>query len=254
MMMHGKASRLINDASPRLHPLTRSPQREQEGFVHRHQLLWDQGRALWLLQRREEREGGAKRLCVVGGWGNVPDSRHPSSFSPPSFRQSFIVENYGFQPANIRTLTDEAGSGNELPTRVRGAEMLGAGFGKGVAAESRAWSRWTRPPLAHALRTTHVHPQANIIAGLRWLAEGAKDGDSIFLHYSGHGGTERDQGAYESNAMQCTEGRPRPIVPTPTALPQPQMATRWTTSTRQSSPWTLRRAARSSTTCVWRVG
>lgn len=29
--------------------------------------------------------------------------------------------------------------------------------------------------------------KANIIAGMKWLVEGAKDGDSLFFHYSGHG-------------------------------------------------------------------
>lgn len=34
----------------------------------------------------------------------------------------------------------------------------------------------------------------NIIGAMRWLVEGAKAGDSLFLHYSGHGGTQRDVG------------------------------------------------------------
>lgn len=43
----------------------------------------------------------------------------PSSPIPTSTPlQSFIVDSFGFPPENIRTLTDEKGSGNELPTRV----------------------------------------------------------------------------------------------------------------------------------------
>eukprot|EP00833_Pecoramyces_ruminatium_P004008 jgi/Orpsp1_1/1178040/evm.model.c7180000063824.1 len=32
----------------------------------------------------------------------------------------------------------------------------------------------------------------NIINGMRWLVNGAKSGDSLFFHYSGHGGTATD--------------------------------------------------------------
>jgi hypothetical protein len=64
---------------------------------------------------------------------------------------SFVMQNYGFAPENIKMLTDEKGSGHELPTR------------------------------------------ANITAALKWLAAGAAPGDSLLLHYSGHGGTARDE-------------------------------------------------------------
>jgi len=32
----------------------------------------------------------------------------------------------------------------------------------------------------------------NIINGMKWLVKGAKSGDSLFFHYSGHGGTAKD--------------------------------------------------------------
>lgn len=32
----------------------------------------------------------------------------------------------------------------------------------------------------------------NIIEGFKWLVQGAKAGDSLFLHYSGHGGSQKD--------------------------------------------------------------
>ncbi len=39
----------------------------------------------------------------------------------------------------------------------------------------------------------HGQPtRANIIAGMKWLIEGAKSGDSLFIHYSGHGATSKD--------------------------------------------------------------
>jgi len=32
----------------------------------------------------------------------------------------------------------------------------------------------------------------NIISGCKWLVDGAKSGDSLFFHYSGHGGSQKD--------------------------------------------------------------
>eukprot|EP00903_Cladosiphon_okamuranus_P012835 g11994.t1 len=34
--------------------------------------------------------------------------------------------------------------------------------------------------------------KANILRAIKWLVEGAKAGDSLFMHYSGHGGSLRD--------------------------------------------------------------
>ena len=34
--------------------------------------------------------------------------------------------------------------------------------------------------------------RANIIAAFHWLVQGAQSGDSLFVHYSGHGGSQRD--------------------------------------------------------------
>ncbi len=39
----------------------------------------------------------------------------------------------------------------------------------------------------------HAQPtRANMIEGFKWLLAGAKANDSLFLHYSGHGGTQKD--------------------------------------------------------------
>lgn len=34
--------------------------------------------------------------------------------------------------------------------------------------------------------------KANIVNGMKWLVQGAKSGDSLFIHYSGHGATQKD--------------------------------------------------------------
>ncbi len=57
---------------------------------------------------------------------------HPHDPTPraPPQTKAFITQAYGFQEANIRTLTDEKGSGNELPTRaniIAALQWLAAG-------------------------------------------------------------------------------------------------------------------------------
>ncbi len=46
-------------------------------------------------------------------------------------------------------------------------------------------------PLQGTLRG-QMPTKANIIAGLKWLAEGAQPGDVLFFSYSGHGCQEED--------------------------------------------------------------
>ncbi|KAJ3104229.1 Ca(2+)-dependent cysteine protease [Phlyctochytrium bullatum] len=41
----------------------------------------------------------------------------------------------------------------------------------------------------------------NILRALRWLSEGSKDGDRLFLHYSGHGGAVLDEDGDEVDGM-----------------------------------------------------
>lgn len=49
------------------------------------------------------------------------------------------------------------------------------------------------------------HPtKANILDSLRWLVEGAQPGDSLFLHYSGHGGTKKDEDGDEADGQDET--------------------------------------------------
>ena len=48
--------------------------------------------------------------------------------------------------------------------------------------------------------------KANIIAGLKWLAEGAQAGDVLFFSYSGHGCQEEDpEGEFSYSGHGCQE-------------------------------------------------
>jgi hypothetical protein len=39
----------------------------------------------------------------------------------------------------------------------------------------------------------HAKPtRAEMIKAFQWLVDGAKENDSLFLHYSGHGGSQKD--------------------------------------------------------------
>jgi metacaspase-1 len=46
--------------------------------------------------------------------------------------------------------------------------------------------------------------RANIINAFKWLREGAKPGDSLILHYSGHGGSQKDNDGDEEDGMDET--------------------------------------------------
>jgi len=51
----------------------------------------------------------------------------------------------------------------------------------------------------------HEEPtRANILAGFDWLVEGAMAGDSLFFHYSGHGGQETDISGDEASGLDDT--------------------------------------------------
>jgi hypothetical protein len=43
--------------------------------------------------------------------------------------------------------------------------------------------------------SAHLPTKANILRWMKWLVEDARAGDSLFLHYSGHGGQTPDRGA-----------------------------------------------------------
>ncbi|OUM65245.1 hypothetical protein PIROE2DRAFT_41838 [Piromyces sp. E2] len=44
----------------------------------------------------------------------------------------------------------------------------------------------------------------NILEGMKWLVQGAKSGDSLFFHYSGHGGTAKDTDGDEVDGFDET--------------------------------------------------
>eukprot|EP00835_Amoeboradix_gromovi_P004067 NODE_297_length_11469_cov_0.855937.p3 type:complete len:488 gc:universal NODE_297_length_11469_cov_0.855937:7464-6001(-) len=49
-----------------------------------------------------------------------------------------------------------------------------------------------------------IPTRKNIIASMHWLVQGAKPGDSLFLHYSGHGGSVKDTSGDEDDGMDET--------------------------------------------------
>ena len=43
--------------------------------------------------------------------------------------------------------------------------------------------------------------RANILRGVDWLVKGAKAGDALFFHFSGHGTQQKDEDANEADGM-----------------------------------------------------
>ncbi|KAJ3254400.1 Ca(2+)-dependent cysteine protease [Boothiomyces macroporosus] len=50
----------------------------------------------------------------------------------------------------------------------------------------------------------NVPTKANIIESFKWLVSGAQPGDSFFLHYSGHGSTQKDEDGDEVDGLDNT--------------------------------------------------
>lgn len=50
----------------------------------------------------------------------------------------------------------------------------------------------------------YMPTRANITKGFQWLREGASAGDSLILHYSGHGGSVKDTDGDEEDGMDET--------------------------------------------------
>eukprot|EP00568_Trieres_chinensis_P013222 CAMPEP_0183315588 /NCGR_PEP_ID=MMETSP0160_2-20130417/52295_1 /TAXON_ID=2839 ORGANISM="Odontella Sinensis, Strain Grunow 1884" /NCGR_SAMPLE_ID=MMETSP0160_2 /ASSEMBLY_ACC=CAM_ASM_000250 /LENGTH=69 /DNA_ID=CAMNT_0025481189 /DNA_START=47 /DNA_END=253 /DNA_ORIENTATION=+ len=46
--------------------------------------------------------------------------------------------------------------------------------------------------------------RANIIGGMKWLVKNAAPGDSLFFHYSGHGGHVEDTDGDEADGQDET--------------------------------------------------
>ena len=49
--------------------------------------------------------------------------------------------------------------------------------------------------------------RANMLAGMRWLAEGVSPGDVLFFSFSGHGAQKEDPHGYEEDGMNETGER-----------------------------------------------
>lgn len=52
--------------------------------------------------------------------------------------------------------------------------------------------------------TDHAPTHKNILSGFRWLVKGAKAGDSLLLHYSGHGGKVKNNDGTEASGYDQT--------------------------------------------------
>jgi len=57
--------------------------------------------------------------------------------------------------------------------------------------------------------TVRYPTRENIVNAMKWLVEGAKEGDSLFFHYSGHGGSQKD----ESPETDEVDGQDETLVP-----------------------------------------
>jgi hypothetical protein len=52
-----------------------------------------------------------------------------------------------------------------------------------------------------AITPKNLPTYQNVLAGMRWLVAGAKAGDTLYLHYSGHGSTMRDTNGDEADGQ-----------------------------------------------------
>ncbi|KAJ3114437.1 Ca(2+)-dependent cysteine protease [Nowakowskiella sp. JEL0407] len=72
-------------------------------------------------------------------------------------------------------------------------------------------SEWIqeRSPFEETMFLTDDNPDAMptkqaLLEGLHWLVEGAQEGDALFFHYSGHGGTTLDHDGEEDDGLDST--------------------------------------------------
>lgn len=69
--------------------------------------------------------------------------------------------------------------------------------------QSQGWSHSEMRIMTDDGRSTQP-TKANIVAGMRWLADGVQPGDLMFLHYSGHGAQQEDPHHLEEDGMNET--------------------------------------------------
>lgn len=125
-----------------------------------------------------------------GQYGNPNAEFH----RPPSAPQSFGVQGYNFQYSNctgrrkaLLVGINYYGQKNQLRGCINDIEnvkqfLLRHGYKEQDMVMLRDDSRDGR----------EFPTRENILRGMRWLVEGAQTHDSLFLHYSGHGGQTED--------------------------------------------------------------
>ena len=59
-----------------------------------------------------------------------------------------------------------------------------------------------------SLVITKIPTRKNILSAFRWLRDGAKAGDSLILHYSGHGGSVKDMDGDEEDGKSFDHSLP----------------------------------------------
>jgi len=92
-----------------------------------------------------------------------------------------LTSRYGYSPENIRILLDGQ--------KVVDEDQFPVIFQKEKKEDDKAKKERIAPTKAH------------ILEALAWLVDGVKSGDSLFLHYSGHGGQVIDKDGDESDGM-----------------------------------------------------
>merc|ERR1712232_1382407 len=74
-----------------------------------------------------------------------------------------------------------------------------------LLVETFGWSNNCIRTLTDKGKDPHSMPtKSNIEAALLWLSEGARPGDSLFFHFSGHGAEKVAPKGYEENGMNET--------------------------------------------------
>merc|ERR1719410_290892 len=75
---------------------------------------------------------------------------------------------------------------------------------RSLLTQTFGWDPNTIRTLTDDGRGHSAPTRANIQESLRWLAEGARPGDTLFFHFSGHGAQQEDPHGYEEDGMNET--------------------------------------------------
>jgi len=117
--------------------------------------------------------------CVSKTYGFTPASVAPPSGNGVKMKALFVGINYPGTNAELK------GCVNDVRNMIRMLGLLGYGFTEQrILVDDRSFPNVTGPPT-----------RRNIEDGLRWLVSGAKAGDNLFFHYSGHGANMSHDGS-----------------------------------------------------------